>query len=181
MSELIGYYSLEQTNDKKGYLGAILVIDKKGIPQEFRVTHSIKPTVIQKQLYGESLVEYIGVTLCGLPLYNSLKVKPKALIVNQKILLGIGDEINCFVAFAKNPGETYVLGENHDEETGKITSDNGLFKPLFVSYPQNYDQQKELDSQEYLQGFATSVDILEPFKRIKTALDALAEQENQFR
>jgi hypothetical protein len=83
--------------------------------------------------------------------------------------------------FAQSPDETYVLRENHNEEVGNIKPENGLCKSFFFNFPLSYDKQKEKDSMEYLQGFAKSVAILEPFKRIKTALDALAEQEIQFR
>ena len=47
MDEYIAFYSLEVTKDKKGVIGAILVTDDLGMPQEFRVTFPVKPTNLQ--------------------------------------------------------------------------------------------------------------------------------------
>ena len=81
MADMIGFYSLVATSDEKGYLGALLVTDDIGKPEEFRVTHPVKPTLLQRQIYGETLIPHIGVSLCGVPLYEALKNKPSLLLV----------------------------------------------------------------------------------------------------
>jgi hypothetical protein len=67
---LLGFLTLQETLNKDGYIGAILITDTGGVPQEFRCTHPVKPTVIQKPLYGDTLEPYIGVNLCGVPLVD---------------------------------------------------------------------------------------------------------------
>jgi hypothetical protein len=42
-----------------------MVIDHRGYPLEFRCTTPVKPTPIQKIIYGSLLDQYIGVELCG--------------------------------------------------------------------------------------------------------------------
>ena len=50
----LSFLTIEKTENKGGYLGAILITDTRGVPIEFRCTYPIKPTLIQKPLYGES-------------------------------------------------------------------------------------------------------------------------------
>lgn len=70
-NSLIGFLSLIETEAKDGYLGALLVTDARGIPQEFRCTHPVKPTTVQKSLYGDTLLPHIGINLCGIPLIKA--------------------------------------------------------------------------------------------------------------
>ncbi len=180
MSELIGFFSVEATIDKKGYLGAILVLDDKGIPQEFRVTQAIKPTIIQKQLYGKSLLEYIGVTLCGKPLYNILRVKPVAIIVNQKELIELGSEIDCYLVNIRTIDDTLVINNGTEKEPTKIVSLNDEFRPLSSTFPRNYNEEKIMECIKHVTEFTHAIDLLEPFNRIKVALDTLSEQDKRF-
>ena len=80
-STLLGFLALHQTSSKDGYLGAILITDLHGIPQEFRCTHLVKPTIIQKPLYGNTLQPYIAVNLRGIPLIESIQKKPSLIVV----------------------------------------------------------------------------------------------------
>ena len=71
-NELLGFIILVENEAKDGYLGAILIIDQSGVPQGFRVTFPVKPTLVQKTIYGDSLESYIGVEMCGIPLRKSV-------------------------------------------------------------------------------------------------------------
>ena len=92
---LLGFLALYETSSHDGYLGAIIITDFQGIPQEFRYTHTVKPTTIQKTLYGNSLELYIGVNLCGIPLIQSLANKPSLVLVQNEFLLGVRTSISC--------------------------------------------------------------------------------------
>ena len=52
---LLAFLGIYETASHDGFIGAVLVTDHKGIPQEFRCTHPVKPTSIQKPLYGDAL------------------------------------------------------------------------------------------------------------------------------
>jgi len=73
MTDTIGFYALLSTTDNKGFVGALLITDDLGKPEEFRVTYPVKPTTLQRQLYGDSLIPHIGIELCGKPLYQALR------------------------------------------------------------------------------------------------------------
>lgn len=64
-NKFLGFLSIEESEEKDRYIGCLLITDLNGVPQEFRCTHPVKPTSMQKPLYGKSLVPYIGIELCG--------------------------------------------------------------------------------------------------------------------
>src|SRR4030042_5256124 len=92
---LLAFFAIYKTSSNDGYLGAVLVTDLQGIPQEFRCTHLVKPTAIQKPLYGDTLEPYIGVNLCGIPLIESIQNKPSLIMVHREFLLGVRTASPC--------------------------------------------------------------------------------------
>ena len=84
---LLGFLELCKTSTEDGYLGAVLVTDIQGVPKEFRCTHPVKPSSIQKPLYGKALEPYIGVNLCGIPLVQSTQLSPSLLLVSKELKL----------------------------------------------------------------------------------------------
>lgn len=182
MDEYIAFYSLEPTKDKKGVIGAILVTDDLGMPQEFRVTFPVKPTNLQKRLYGDSLHRHIGVTLCGEPLYKALQKKPELLIVSSKQYLPLSMKVDSDVAHIKRIGDAFTVGKEDESTSEKsVRSKSGRFQPIQVYLPSDYDEQKKADSTALLEKYFDGIDLIEPFERIKSALDALSEQDERFR
>lgn len=182
MEEYIAFFSLEQTIDKKGVIGAILVTDDLGMPQEFRVTFPVKPTNLQKRLYGESLPVHIGVTLCGEPLYNALKNKPELLLVSHRIFLPLSAKVNSEVVHVRRVGEAIVVDrEGVTTPEKNIHSKSGRFQPIQVFYPPNYNEQEQEETTILIEKYFQGIDLIEPFDRIKSALEALAEQDERFR
>ncbi len=132
MTNTIGFYALLQTQDGKGYSGALLVTDDLGKPTEFRVTYPVKPTALQKQLYGDSLIPHIGIELCGKPLYQALKNKPLLLMVNDVRFLPISASVASLVAHVERLGETLKIASGSDANLrtpAKLQSSSGRFQP----------------------------------------------------
>lgn len=183
MSGKIGFYSLETTLDGKGYLGALLVTDDLGKPEEFRVTYPVKPTLLQRQLYGESLVPYVGVELCGKPLYKTATNKLELLMVSSMIFLPVSQAADCRVACLERMGDTMKLSDEAGgppAHHGTLRSHSGRFQPLAVTYPLDYTDDERAEAYGLLERFFSSVDLMEPFDRIKVATEALAGQDPDF-
>ena len=70
--DLLAFFAVRRTLDDIGYVGAVLVTDSQGIPKEFRCTHPIKPSTVQKALFGGNLEPHIDIDLCGKPLMEAL-------------------------------------------------------------------------------------------------------------
>lgn len=180
---LIGFLSLYETLFHDGYLGALLLTDLKGIPQEFRCTHPVKPTTIQKPLYGNALEPYIGVNLCGIPLIKSLQNKPLIIAVNKDFLLGVRVESPYPVIFVRRAGEAIEIKPSDASETipkgERIDSSTGRFQPIVcVPHPNYIDDQMLV--REILEEIFSYFDLLEPFERMAKAIEILCKQDKRF-
>jgi hypothetical protein len=181
--ELLGYVSLVETDTKDGYLGAILVMDCYGVPKEFRATFPVKPTLVQKTLYGDALETYIGVELCGKPLIQSASHNINLLAVNRDSLLGIREATEFPVLFFQRTGETLEISSAlESQETGsqlQIKSKSGRFQPItvsaFHSSPGDVQTSFPLMDETF-----SAIDLFEPFERIERALQVLASQDQRF-
>jgi len=60
VASVFGYLGIEKKSDET-YVGGILISDYYGIPVEFKYTEPIKPTNLQKILYGKSIEKYLTV------------------------------------------------------------------------------------------------------------------------
>ncbi len=172
----IGFLTLEQTSTD-GFIGAILVTDSTGVPQEFRCTHSVKPTGIQRQLYGGMLQPHIGVELCGRPLLREIKTKPAIILVKETFMLAIRGNLDKPVVWI---GQASGVIERGDATTNseKLESQGGEYEPMVVK-PQIGNNPDLPIAMEILRSL--SFDPLEPFARVQTALKSLAEADAKYR
>lgn len=180
----VAFYQLLYDQEAKNLLGAMLVLDELGKPQEFRVTFPVKPTMIQRQLYGDALVPHVGIELCGKPLYDTLKSGPQLLVTSEALLLGLADEINIPVVYLERAGESLVVNMpagTAQPAKQKLTSHSGRFNPVAVSYPSSYAEDERAVATEMVSDFFAGIDLLEPFNRINVALETLRAQDERFR
>ena len=73
----IGFLGYREFDDGKAYRGAILVTDESSKPLEFRCTAPVRPTNLQRTLYGKSLLPHILTELIAVPLIASMREKPQ--------------------------------------------------------------------------------------------------------
>jgi hypothetical protein len=180
---LLGFLSLYETSNHDGYLGAILVTDLQGIPQEFRCTHPVKPTTIQKPLYGDTLESYIGVNLCGIPLIESIRNKPSLLVVHKEFLLGVREASSWPVIFVRRAGETIDIKTSGSAESKskreRMDCPTGKFQPLVII--PHYKFNDDVNSaREILEKIFSYFDPIEPFERIAKAIEVLGKQDKRF-
>ncbi|MCB0132294.1 MAG: hypothetical protein KDD78_15645 [Caldilineaceae bacterium] len=178
----IGFYRLLSQEDRF-LMGALLVTDELGKPEEFRVTYPVKPTLIQRQLYGNSLISHVGVELCGLPLVEALKQRPELIVVSQPQFLSMGDAVPATVVHLDRAGTTLVASSASDESstTRKVQSESGRFEPLLIAFPLSYKEEVRNAATASVADFFRGFDLLEPFNRIAVALRTLQESDERFR
>src|SRR3990170_575214 len=93
VGSLLGFMVLERTAKEDGYVAALMVTDNRGYPLEFRATTPVRPSLVQRTLYGKSLEHYVGVELCGKTLVQQSSRKPKTILVPERQLLDIAAEV----------------------------------------------------------------------------------------
>lgn len=177
----IGFFSLYDTDTAESFVGALLVTDDNGIPLEFKCTHAVKPTAIQKSLYGDKLKPYIAVTLCGIPLLNNISNKPDLLFVNIPFVLGLRPEIETPTLLIKRAGESINLqSDESDAEKQRIENESGQFQAIILqSHPDHKDESKSLNGK--INQLFNNFDLIEPFERMKKSIEILGKNDNKFK
>jgi hypothetical protein len=180
---LLAFLGLYQTLSNDGFIGAILVTDAQGIPKEFRCTHPVKPTSIQKPLYGDALEPYIGVNLCGVPLFKSIQNSPDLIVVDKDHLLGIRKSNFCPVVSVCRAGKAADVGSvgrsGNNSKREKIDSSTGHFQPIEYATHPNFADDTTV-ARDLLKKIFVYLDPIEPFDRMKKAIETLGKQDNRF-
>ena len=171
---------MEQTKQKDGYIGAILVTDSRGVPVDFRATHPVKPSAVQKTLYGDALEPYVALELCGKPLLQAVRTNPDLLVINRSDLLDIHRSAKCPVALLRRAGETFEVQADGRPAGSRIDSPSGRFQPLAMDLPPGVAADQD-HIQRLVEAAFNHADLLEPFERIAKALEVLATQDAAFR
>jgi len=134
--------------------GGVLVTDKETRPYEFRVTSPIKPTTLQKLLYGASLTDYVYGQLIALPLLKH---------VNETISLAICIKENLLVARPHLDFPLIVL-----KKSGR---DDSLVVQAHSDYPGEQGQAEII-----VHDMTQRHDLAEPFNRLKLAVSEVHAQ-----
>ena len=179
----LAFLSILPTSSGNGFIGAVLVLDHKGIPIEFRCTEPVRFSELQRMLYGASFESYIGVTLCGLPLLKALEATPNLIVVNKEFLLEIQNEIKKSVVLVMQSDgfKNNIRFSEHDLskwEMAKPDGDNN--RPVICCcYSRSYEEVQKIvgpTRTTYL-----IIDLLEPFERIELAMRMLEKQDERYR
>ena len=180
----LAFFAVRRTQDQEGYIGAILVIDNHGIPREFRCTHPVRPTLVQKALYGNNLEWHIGFELCGKPLLGELTSHPVACLVESTGMLGLREAVPLPVVHAQRLGDMLGVSAQTDGESGgrieRLDSEINDFQPLAVHCYGGFETDIE-ETLPALRRVFQYVDLMEPFERITTAVTVLGERDERFR
>jgi hypothetical protein len=145
--------------------GGSLITDGETKPYEFRCTSPIKPTQLQRMLYGDTLEEYIHIELIGVPLVNASKEKPSLVLVRNPILL----RIRPLVAYP------VILLRRDQKSTIETDEANGTVKPIAISSHRDFLAETS-SAQMMLAALIQRRDLLEPFDRLQIAVSEAHKQ-----
>lgn len=136
MDEIIGFFTMNETTLKDGYFGTILTTNIEGFPEEFKYTNPIKPTKLQRIFYGELLMPYISMGLCGTPLFKTLKKQPNLVVINDISMLSLCRQILCPVVFVANEAdyqETKTVLPLQSIKIDNVSSSTGIpLAPFYI-------------------------------------------------
>jgi len=156
---VIGYVAVEKLNGK--FIGGLLVVDGRGIPQEFKYTEPIVPNELQRILYGKSLDVFLKTEIIAATLVKKLEKAVDFIFTKDLELLEVDQRI-------------VFLSERREEirEVRKISEEEYLVPykegALRIIGKVSLDKLKKLS--ELLD---EGLDIFEPFERLERALEYL--------
>ena len=178
---------MRKTLDNDGHIGAALVVDDRGVPQEFRCTHPVRPSTTQRALYGASIQSYITLDLCGQPLIEALTTKPFACLVETESELVLQEYVSTPVVHAQRLGDMHEVFESDDDDSAvdpvmerrRRLDRLGDFGPISVQCHSGNERRID-DLLPGLQEVFRFVDVLEPFERISVAVETLGKRDKRF-
>ncbi len=153
-SELVLSYLICPQDAAGAFLGALMLTDARVRPLHFSFVAPIRPTKIQRVLYGPTLDEHLKVDVIGSRLLKDLPLVPDVLLVDTVELVAARRITDIPTAFLTKPSD----GE---PEPGMLTS-------------LQYDTGSNVEDQEVvgqiLASLEMTVDLVEPFSRMREAL-----------
>ena len=175
-SKKFGFFGCFESSGR--HIGAIMVTDESGIPQEFKYTEPIKPTRVQTILYGGSLERYIKLDVIRGKLFKALSNKPEYEFVDNSdsSLLGKVEGVPVLMLQRAPMNGLDEPGEmRQPKENELVIRDHEGRDPLrIISHPEDAPVLGTL--QQLILEIGYGFDIAEPINRVKTAMDALLKE-----
>ncbi len=175
---MLGYMYEEHARDI--YRGALLVTDSRGIPKDFRYTEPIRPSRLEKVLYGNALGTYLLEEVILNALVEALSVSPVLWLCERKSLF--------LPLYKKSKLPTLLLHQgghaplDHVGEIQPQPQENAFLVQLYalsdalrIEVPESEAGRIEQHVGLLLE-VAETMDVMEPFGRIATALAAVEEE-----
>lgn len=173
----VGYISSYNLADNS-YVGGLMVTDSYGIPLEFKYTEPIRPTKIQKILYGQALEKYIKKEVIFLNLLNSITNKPDLLVTLEEHLLEFANTVSFPVISLEETSlaplvEVGVAQEINKKEFVLQVSPSG--SPIRITLvEENLDMKQKV--QRIILDLEKSMNLIEPLARVEGALKAICQE-----
>lgn len=91
----IAYLESKKLDGK--FVGGLLTVDERGIPQEFKYTEPVVPNELQRILYGGSLEVYLKTELIARTLLKKMEKNPDFIFVRDPELLEVDERLVLLV------------------------------------------------------------------------------------
>lgn len=178
--QLLGYLTVDARENF--FRGAALVTDTRGIPTDFRYTEPVRPTRLERILYGGALDIYLREEVILENLIKAIETKPVLWIVDSEILILPVQKLSKLPALVLDSTQRSPLDHAGQVEPTVepgvfIFQADGVSAPMRVTVaPENASKISQFTSA--LAAAAEEMELPEPFTRIARALEAIAEAES---
>lgn len=172
----LGYIMVDGADEL--FRGASLIVDFRGIPMDFRYTDPIKPSRLERILYGNALEVYLREELILESLVNAVEVKPTLWICRDADLLGplkalSKGKVLLLAPSNRSPLEVAGNVEPAGEEGVYMLQADSVSAPLRAAFPIQTKEDEIRQVSGVLVEAAKTMELLEPFGRIQKALASL--------
>lgn len=76
----LGYIDIHRSGGSD-FIGGLLIVNRIGIPVEFRHTETVSPTKVQKVLYGQAITRFLKCETLARCLLEDIENKPDLLVI----------------------------------------------------------------------------------------------------
>ena len=150
----LGYLTCPQ-DAANNFLGAVLITDSRSRPLHFAYVTPVRPTAMQRLLYGNTLKEHVRIDVITKRLFgDGVPTVPDVLFVDDEELLPSRRVVNVPTAF--------LTRKSSEEE------DASSFTTVRYSTGSNALDQERVG--QVIAALEDSMDLTDPFKRLRDAL-----------
>ena len=156
----------------RGFIGGMLVTNRFGRPLEFQCTAPVKPNRTQAVLYGPTLRPYLLGELIGKTLIKRVDVKPHLVFTELQDILEVRNHVSVpVVVLADHEIQKPYTQQLQPSQAESLPPQN----TLSIGRNTLHFHQAHLEDREAVQKATAEIpremDLSEPFKRIREALD----------
>ena len=145
-----------------GHAGGLLVLSPEGRPIEFHCTAPVAENKTQKILYGQTYPMFLFCDQIGSALVEKSRSKPELLVTDRSELMALGKLSSTpLVKLCQQ-----IEADAQDARVGAGFDINGETVETDIS-----DLQQAQWAEDACRAFAKSLPLIEPFERIKLAID----------
>jgi hypothetical protein len=153
------------------FAGGLLVCDNRGLPVDFRYVEPIKPTQLQRLIYGEALRRYVMVEAIGAGLLKDCEANYSVAFVDDELLFELLERCKApiikLVKSSRQPLDEMGKWENNGHGIEFQAADGE--SPVSLSFPEGAIVAVD-DFMKDLAGLSETLNILEPIERVKKAV-----------
>jgi len=179
--QLMGYITIDSQEDF--FRGAVLVTDSRGIPADFRYTEPVRPTKLERILYGNALDIYLREDIILDNLLKAMQAKPTVWILSDEELIDPVQRISKLPALSiaasnRSPLESSGQYEPTGEDGVFVLQADNISAPIKLTVSAD-NISKISQYAQMLTAAAEEMELTEPFSRISRALEAVSETETK--
>jgi hypothetical protein len=178
---IVGFLTVVE-HPQHGLFGGYLILNHAGRPIEFHCTAPVKSNRAQQILYGPTLDSFLYGEQIGATLLGHAKSSPLLICTDREPVLSLGELTDVPVAMVLPPdnepgagptsvpagGQTvFRLDAAHRQGPRLLTFEVGRNRLAIA----NTDETARHELSERLAGAAESLDLWEPFTRIREAIE----------
>ncbi len=160
------------TGEIAGFVGCYMMTDERGYPKEFRITTPVKPTAVQRAIYGDALDSYVSQELIAETLLRDASSAPELLLVDSPALASFEPRLGMPVVTLEAEADV-LFADNDTDQPSLVMSTIGS-----LSY--RVAEQHERQARIALETCVTYFDPLKAFERMSNALDVLVNEDERF-
>jgi hypothetical protein len=177
--QLLGFLTVEARGNF--FIGAALVTDFRGIPADFRYTEPVRPTKLERILYGGALDIYLREEVILDNLIEAVETRPVLWLVSAADLIAPVQKLSRLPAMLiessnRAPLDASGMYEPTAEQCVFIFQADNISAPLRLTVLDD-NVQTVAQLVQTLTSAAEGMDLLEPFGRMDKALEAVADSE----
>lgn len=158
-AQALGFLSV--VHEPSGYIGGYLLTNGWGRPLEFRLTSAVQPNRVQAALYGDTLIEYVHGELIGKTLIEKSSSPPALVVTDIPMALTARN-------FVSMPVVAVTTEADQPPPFGTLIVRNARCRGAILLSEKYAADQPRIEQQ--LAQVDSSVDLLEPFLRIREAM-----------